>query len=185
MQIRDCFELGYVAKTHGLKGELVIMLDVDDPDEYEEMDSFFIQIKGQLVPYFMESYNLQGNRAIVKLEDVNTIDAAKSLIGNKLFLPLDNLPDLEDDQFYYHQVMGYTIVDETKGDLGQVDAIYDMPGHDLLAMKYQGKEVLIPVNDEIVKKADHEQKIVYVSLPEGLLEVFLNEGDEKGDDEEE
>ncbi len=179
MQISECFELGYVLKTHGLKGDVLIVLDVDNPEEYEEMDSFFVLTQGQLVPYFFESYNLQGNRAIVKLEDINSIDAAKNLIGCKLYLPLDNLPDLEDDQFYYHEVIGYQVIDETKGELGQVHAIYDMPGNDLLAMRYQGKEILIPINDAIVKQADHEKKLLYVNLPEGLLEVFLNEGGEE------
>ncbi len=179
MQISDCFELGYILKTHGLKGELVIVLDVDNPEEYEELDSFFVQIKGQLVPHFIESYNLQGSRAIVRLEDVTTIDAAKALIGSKLFLPLENLPELDEDQFYYHEVMGYQVVDEIKGKLGTVDAIYDMPGNDLLAMRYQGQEVLIPINDDIVKNADHTAQTLHVLLPEGLLEVFLGEGEEE------
>ena len=176
MQPSECFEFGYIAKTHGLKGELTIVLDVDDPDEYEELDSFFVQVKGQLVPYFMESYNLQGKRAIVKLEDVNTLDAAKNLIGCKLFLPLDNLPDLDPNQFYYHEVMGYRVVDATHGELGLVDDIYDMPGHDLIAMRHQGYEILIPVNNEIVLRADHKTKTVHVNLPEGLLDVYLNAG---------
>ncbi len=179
MQLSECFELGYITKTHGLKGGLVIVLDVDDPEEYEELDSFFVQVSGRLVPYFMESYNQQGNRAIVKLEDVDSIDAAKALIGSKLFLPLDNLPTLEKDQFYYHQVMGYQVIDHIKGSLGTVDAIYDMPGHDLLAMRYLGKEILIPITDDTVKSADHEHRQLHVVLPDGLLEVFLNDGGEE------
>lgn len=177
MQLNECFELGYVLKTHGLKGEVLIVLDVDNPEEYEDMDSFFVLARGQLIPYFFESYKLHGNRAIVKLEDVNSIDTAKTLIGSKLFLPLDNLPELEEDQFYYHQVIGYQVMDATKGELGTVSSIYDMPGNDLLAMRYQGKEILVPITDEIVKSADHENKVVHVSLPEGLLEVFLNDGE--------
>lgn len=131
------------------------------------------------MPYFFDSYKLHGNRAIVKLEDINSIDTAKALIGSKLFLPLDNLPELEDDQFYYHEVIGYQVLDEAKGELGAISAIYDMPGNDLLAMIYQGKEILIPINEDIVKQADHKKKILHVSLPDGLLEVFMNEGGEE------
>ncbi len=191
MKLNECYELGYVAKTHALKGEIQIVLDVDDPEEYEELDSFFILIKGQLVPHFIEKYNLQGNKAIVKLEDIHTIDAAKNLISCKLYLPLDNLPELDEDQFYYHEIIGYQIVDDQLGELGTIAAVYEMPGHDLLGMQYQGKEVLIPMTDAIVGNVDHEEEILHVNLPEGLLDVYLyetsdeEERDGQEDEEEE
>ena len=183
MNVNECFELGYIAKTHGLKGELMVVLDVDNPQKYSGLDSFFVQLQGQLIPYFMEHYNLQGGRAIVKLEEVDSLDAAKNLVGSKLYLPLDNLPKLRKGQFYYHQVLGYQIVDAQKGPLGTVSAIYDMPGNDLLAMDYQGREVLIPMNGGIMGHADHAAKTLLVHLPEGLLEVYMNDDEGQRDDD--
>ncbi len=171
----DCYELGKVVKTHGLKGELSIYLDVDVPDEYEELDSLLIERDGQLVPYFIADLNLQGHRAIVKLEEVVGIDAASELVGCKIWLTLDNLPELDDDQFYYHEIVGYQVIDEEKGPLGTVASVASLPHQDLLMMEYQGHEVLIPITNDIVLSHDAEAKTLTVRLPEGLLDVYLSE----------
>lgn len=178
MKIEDCYEFGYVTKVHGYQGEVAVMLDVDDPAEYEELDSFFILIKGSLVPYFVDNLRLQGSKAVVKLEEVDSLEAAQALVGGILYLPLDSLPDLEESQFYYHDIIGYQVVDASLGALGEVNTVYEFPHQDLIAMTYQGKEVLIPVSDEIVLKADHDRSQLQVNLPEGLLDIYLDESSE-------
>lgn len=175
MTKEDCFELGKITKTHGLKGEVILWLDVDFPEDYEDLESLFLEVKGELVPYFIESYRLSGNRAIVHFEDIDTFEKAEGMINLQAFLPLDELPELENDQFYYHEIIGYQIVDKNLGNLGTVQTVHSMQAQDLLVMDYKGKEVLIPVIDEIVLKAEKEQKILHVSLPEGLLEVYLED----------
>lgn len=171
----DCYQLGKVVKTHGLKGELSIYLDVDVPDEYEELDSLLIERDGQLVPYFIADLNLQSQRAIVKLEEVNDIAAASELVGCTIWLTLDNLPELDEDQFYYHEIVGYQVIDEEKGPLGLVASVASLPHQDLLVMDYQGHEVLIPITNDIVLSHDAEAETLTVRLPEGLLDVYLPE----------
>mgnify|MGYP002777813200 CR=1 FL=1 len=171
----DCYELGKVVKTHGLKGELSIFLDVDVPEEYEELDSLLVERDGQLVPYFVEDLNLQGQRAIVKLEEVNDINAASELVGCPLWMTLDNLPELEEDQFYYHEIVGYSVIDEATGPLGWVASVATLPHQDLLVVDHRGHEVLIPITDDIVLGHDAEAKTLTVRLPEGLLEIYLSE----------
>ncbi|MBB6004818.1 ribosome maturation factor RimM [Arcicella rosea] len=175
MTKEDCFELGKITKTHGLKGEVILWLDVDFPEDYEDLESLFLEVKGELVPYFIESYRLSGNRAIVHFEDIDTFEKAEGMINLQAFLPLDELPELENDQFYYHEIIGYQIVDKNLGNLGTVQTVHSMQAQDLLVMDYKGKEVLIPVIDEIVLQAEKEQKILHVNLPEGLLEVYLED----------
>ena len=171
----NCFELGKITKTHGLKGEVVLWLDVDFPEDYEDLESIFLDVKGELVPYFMESYRLSGNRAIVQFEDINTFEKAEAMVNLEAFLPLEELPELEDDQFYYHEIIGFQIKDKNLGDLGTVQIVHSMQAQDLLVMNYKGREVLIPVIPEIVLEADKEAKILNVNLPEGLLEVYLED----------
>jgi 16S rRNA processing protein RimM len=169
----DCYELGKVVKTHGLKGELSIYLDVDVPGEYEELDSLLVEREGQLVPYFVEALNLQGQRAIVKLEEVNDITTASELVGCPLWLTLDNLPELDEDQFYYHEIVGYSVVDVESGPIGRVASVATLPHQDLLVVDHLGHEVLIPITDDIVLGHDAEAKTITVRLPEGLLDVYL------------
>jgi 16S rRNA processing protein RimM len=171
----NCFELGKITKTHGLKGEVVLWLDVDFPEDYEDLESIFLDVKGELVPHFMESYRLSGNRAIVQFEDIDTFEKAEELVNLEAFLPLEELPELENDQFYYHEIIGFQIKDKNLGDLGIVQTVHSMQAQDLLVMDYKGREVLIPVIPEIVLEADKEAKILNVNLPEGLLEVYLED----------
>ncbi len=174
MNKADCFEWGRVVKPQGLKGAITVHIDADNPDHYQGLDAFFIELEGLLVPYLIEEIKINNkNKAIIKLEDVNTVEAAQALVKNKIFLPLGALPPLEKGQFYYHDLIGYTVVDKQKGKLGKVATFYSKPGQDLLAMEYEGKEVLIPVTDDVVLAPDFEKNTVHVNLPEGLLEIYL------------
>ena len=110
---------------------------------------------------------------------IDRIEEAEPLRNAKLWLPLSELPELEDAQFYFHDVIGFQVVDETEGPLGTVENFYELPQQDVLAMRYQGQEVLIPVVDELVSHADMETRQLFVNLPEGLLDIYLNPGAHK------
>ena len=175
MRIDDCYQLGYVIKTHGLDGEVSILLDVDVPDDYHALESVFLAAKGSetLVPFFLEHIVIQQNKALVKFEDIDTIEQAEPLVKAELYLPLTSLPALSDDQYYYHEIVGFQVIDQQLGNLGTIKDVYSTAGQDLIAMDYQGKEALIPINDNIVVRVDKAQSTVHVDLPEGLLEVYL------------
>ncbi|MCE7064257.1 ribosome maturation factor RimM [Dyadobacter sp. CY326] len=174
----NCYLLGYIVRTHGTSGNVVIFLDVDYPEEYAELDAVYVEIKGELVPYFIESVNLQKQaNAIVKFEDINTIEKAQALVGSSLYLSLDDLEELGNEEFYYHEIKGFAVVDKTLGELGIVRKVYSLNGQDLIAMDYQGVEVLIPTAADIVLHADKENKQLMVNLPEGLLDVYLDNSD--------
>ena len=189
----DCFQLGHITKTHGLNGEVVLFLDVDDPADYDDLDSVLIEVRGELTPYFVESLSVNRDRAIVALEDVDTLDEAKKLINCPVWLPLDNLEEITDpDRFYYHEIIGYQIVDDKEGPLGTVASVMTMATQDLIAMNYRGQEMLIPINSAIVKTIDRTAKTLAVDLPDGLLAVYLTDagvpddaphGDEEYDDD--
>lgn len=175
MTKEDCYEVGYIVKTHGLKGEVGIHLDVDNPADYSDLDGLLIEINGELIPHFIERIRINVDKAIVKFEGINRIEEAEPLVRKTLYLSLDQLDELKDDQFYYHEIIGYQIVDGTKGPLGFIKTIYNQPHQDLISMEYLNKEILIPISHEHVLKANHELKELHVSLPEGLLEVYLDE----------
>jgi len=174
MTPEDCFELGYIVRPHGLKGALHIQLDVDDPAKYNKMESVFVLMEGNLVPFFIKSLQINGAKGILELEDIKSAEDAQPLKSCPLYLPLTLLPALKKGQFYYHQVIGYTIVDSVKGPLGVIDGIYSAGVQDIINMNYLEKEVLIPVSKEIVSHADHAKKEVYVQLPDGLLDIYLS-----------
>lgn len=173
MLLDDYFEIGFILKPHGLKGALNIQLDVDDPTAYKKMESVIVKVGSNLIPFFISSLQINGKKGILSLEDVDSIDAATELNSCALLLPIGQLPKLGKNQFYYHEVIGYTIVDKTHGSLGILEQIISGGNQDLISMLYNEKEVLIPINDEIVSRADHSNKEVHVALPDGLLDIYL------------
>ncbi len=185
MTKEDCYLLGKLTKTHGLKGELAIWLDVDYPEEYDELDSVLLEVKGELIPYFVEQIQIRTNKSIIKFEDIGTIEEAQKIVNCDIYLPNDNLPELDDNQFYYHEIIDFDVVDEQKGKLGKVTAVYTSDAQDLIAMAYQNAEILIPVSDEIVKTIDREKHELHTNLPEGLLEIYLEDNNETPNDSEE
>ena len=174
MNFESCYQLGYVLKTHGLKGELVIVIDADNPQEYSEMESVFVEVNKKLVPFFIERIQLSGEKAIIRLEEIDSIEEAKKFKGSRIFLPLDVLPDL-DEGYYFHELIGFQVIDSKEGKLGTISGVFDAGSQDLIAMHYQEKEVLIPLTDEVVTKVDKKSKTIYSTLPDGLLDIYLSE----------
>ncbi len=172
----QCFQIGRIAKVHGLRGEVNVVLDVDYPEDYEGLEHLFIEQKGRLVPFFLEHFVIQpGGKALAKFEELDTIESVENLVGAEAFLPLTELPQLEEGQYYFHELVGFEVIDETLGLIGPVQIIYDLETQDLLGVTHQGKEVLIPIQDGIISKVDKAAKKVYCQLPEGLLDIYLED----------
>jgi 16S rRNA processing protein RimM len=133
----------------------------------------FLDIRGNLVPWMIENIHLEGNKANLKLQDVDTMEAAERLVGSILYLPVELLPKLRGNKFYYHEVTGFRVVDKTYGDVGSIERVLDLPGNPLFVIQFKGKEILLPVTDAIIKKVDRKKKQIDVEAPEGLLEIYL------------
>jgi len=172
MNFESCYQLGYVLKTHGLKGELVVVIDADNPQEYSKLESVFVEINKKLIPFFLERFQLNGAKAIIKFEEVDFIEQAKGFKGAKLYLPLDFLPEIEEG-YYFHELIGFKVIDSNEGILGKISGVFDSGSQDLIAMHYQEKEVLIPLTDEVVTSVDKKEKTIYTTLPNGLLDIYL------------
>ena len=171
MKVDDCYQLGEVIKTHGLKGEVSILLDVDFPEDYRNLESVFLQQGGKLIPFFIESIQLNHQKALVKFEDTDSIESATALIKSQLYLPLTQLPQLPEDGYYFHDLVSCEVY-ENKVSLGTVKEVIDLSGNQLLSVINGKQEILIPMKDEIMKKVDLRTKRIEVELPDGLLDLY-------------
>lgn len=186
MTANDCFELGFILRPHGLRGEVQLVLDVDEPQSYKDLATIYIQAKAGLVPYGISIEHLNGSKAIAKLEGVATQEQAQALKGRAVWLPLQDLPALDGDQFYYHEITGFTVHDQTTGeDVGLVTDVYELPQQDTLAVNANGAEVLIPLVDDFIVGVDKAAKRIIMKLPEGLVAAFTTPGKEVPDDGDE
>jgi 16S rRNA processing protein RimM len=170
MNLDSCFKLGQIVKAHGLKGEIVAELDVDHPEQFKKLESVFLEINQKLIPFFIEGISILKSKAILKFEDIEKIEDTKPLLKKILYLPLDLLPESDDDD-NYDQIIGFKVKDNNLGELGIVKDILERAGQDLIVMDYQEKEVLIPIDDSIILEVDETNKMLLVDLPDGLLDL--------------
>jgi 16S rRNA processing protein RimM len=169
----DYFELGYFSKTVGLKGHLILMTDADHPENFSDQTVLFTEENGSYVPLFTESLELTHRGSFkVKLEEVDTEEAACKWIGTSLFLPLSLLPKLEGNSFYYHEIIGFTAIDQASGEIGLIKNVLDRDPQPLYEIEKEGKLLYIPMVDAFLIKVDRESQSLHFNLPEGLLEVF-------------
>ena len=168
----ECYRLGKITKPFGFKGQVIFFLDVDSPEDYEELDSVFVEVKGALVPYFIKEININDNKATVTFEDL-TPQEAQALVGNDLYLPLDLLPKLDGNRFYYHESIGWHVVDDEKGDIGTIASVIDYPAQALFQIMLGDKEILIPIIDQVIVKVDRESKTMFIHAPDGLIDLYL------------
>lgn len=171
---KDCFFVGKIVKKYSFKGELLIKLDTDEPEMFEDMDSVFIDLRNNLVPFFIESSQLHKSELLrIKFEDVDSEQDADALLKCDLYLPLEFLPKLDDDKFYFHEIIGFTVEDVNFGKVGIVESINDSTPQALFEIDRDGIEILIPMNDAFIKKVDKKKKMIIVDTPEGLIELYL------------
>ncbi|OAB79949.1 ribosome maturation factor RimM [Cochleicola gelatinilyticus] len=174
MQKEDCFYLGKVVKKYSFKGELLVKLDTDEPELFTKMESVFVELHKTLIPFFIIQSSLHKSLLLrVKFEDVNSEEDADALLGKELFLPLSFLPPLTGTKFYYHEVIGFKVEDETYGDAGIIKGVNDATAQHLFIIEKDGKEILIPINDHFIKQVDRKNKVMHLDVPEGLIDIYL------------
>jgi 16S rRNA processing protein RimM len=174
MKFEDCFRIGSVLKTKGLKGEMQLYVDFENLATID-FNTIFIEISGKLAPYFIESvkYN-QKNSAYIFLEDVDTIEKASVLGKKDVYLSNKLKPKKKKSDFTLKDLKGFTAIDENEGELGLITDIHEYPKQLIAAVTYKNCEVLFPLNEEIIKGIDVVKEIVRIDLPDGLLDIYLD-----------
>ena len=171
MGFDDCYQLGYIQKTHGLKGSVTAYIDADDPGFYRNLESVLLNENGSLIPFFITNISIAKQQAQLTFEDIHSVEQATELVGTELWLPLEFLPPLEEGQFYYHDLIGYDFYDGNTL-IGKVTQVYQMPRTNLLGVDHKGNEVLVPMQEDIMGIVDSRERKVVGALPDGLVDLY-------------
>ena len=175
MKIEDCFYIGYITKTKGLKGELQLFFEYDEP-ELLTLKTVFADINGKLIPYFVSSYKLQNNQTgNFYFDDVDHIDKAEKLVRKKIYLPNTEKPEPDESEFTITDLRGFIVHDETFGELGEIIEIHEYPQQFIAVVPYKSREIMFPLNDDLIVEIDEEAGILKVDLPEGLIDLYVGE----------
>ena len=147
------------------------MLEDDAPGDLSSFDSVFLEQNTQLVPYFIEAVSGHGKKIFLKLEDIDSAEAAKAISKQSVYIPKSKRPKLERGEFYDDEVYQFEVIDTELGLLGKIDSIVTAGPNRLLSLEYEGKEVLIPTNGPFIKSINKTKKRIEVELPAGFLDI--------------
>jgi len=163
--------IGKIVATHGLKGSVVLMHVVGKSDWLNEGEALFLELnKGSYIPFFVTAArSVNDEEYIVNLEDIETVEAARRLTSRQAYVKEDILGRHTTDSPLLW--IGFNIVDKEKGGLGIIEDVMQT-GHQWLAkITYEGREVLIPLIEQMISDVNTRNRYIRVDLPEGLLEL--------------
>ena len=175
MKVDACIRIGHVVKSHGLKGDVRVDLEVKNPANYENLESVYIHIDGKLVPFFIEDFKIDGSSSIIKFESMNSMEDIVIIQSKPIYIDPskaikeDISKDLVSD---LSLLVSFQVNDPQTGNLGSVMSIDESPGQNRLIVKGKYGEIMIPFCEPIITKIDTQSKEIFVDLPDGFLDLY-------------
>ncbi len=162
--------VGNIVGTHGVKGELKIIPYFEPVAQYEGFENLYVKTaEGEEKKFSVERIRFHKQFIILKLEGCASINEAQGLLNNEIEIPSERLPPLQEDEFYWHDLIGMSVHDETGECLGKVENIFPTGGNDVIVVRHEGEELLLPAIREVVLKIDLDESRITVR-PQEFLE---------------
>jgi 16S rRNA processing protein RimM len=169
--------VGRIARPHGRRGQVIVNLDTDFPDErFRPGAGLFIKRAASIEPVTLTTVRFQGERPVVGLAGVDTIEAAEELAGLELRIPVERLAALPAGMFYRHDLAGCRVQTRDGREVGVVERVEGTLGGSRLVVRGRSGEILIPLASEICTTIDVNAKRIVIDPPEGLLELNETSG---------
>ncbi len=169
-EVAGLVHVGKVAKPHGIRGEVKIYSLAGQPENFRAYSQLvLVDDEGQQHNYAVTAIRIQGNFAVLSLEGVVDRNQAEELGGWQVWVAEEYLAPLAADEFYWHDVMGAEVVDAEGHALGKLISLLAAGGGDLMVVRQDGEEVLIPTRPEFLVEIGPER--IVVDLPPGLLDI--------------
>jgi 16S rRNA processing protein RimM len=168
---QNCRQIGIITKVHGVGGEVVVRMLPGFYSEDVDTDFLFLELDGGLVPFGVTGLRDRGdNSLLVELNGITREIDAKQLVDSEVWVALEDLVEGEAVS-PAGAVIGYKVVDEQHGYLGEVIDIDDPERNPLFVIENKGKEILVPVADEFIVSIDDEAREITLRTPDGLIDL--------------
>jgi len=165
-------KVGKIVNTHSLKGEVKVISSTDFEEERFKKGSKLLITRGnQLIrEVVVQSYRNHKNFLLVKFEGIDSVEEAEKLKNLQIKIDSDEVGELEENEFYFHEIIGCQVFDENDRNLGEIIDILTPGANDVWVIKgEEGKEILIPYIEDVVKQIDITNKKVNIEVMEGLI----------------
>lgn len=165
--------VGKIVSLHGLDGAVRLRQIIDNTGWLKKGDVLFIELKrDSFIPYFVEKANAANDTEyIIKLDDILTNDDAHELVGKAVYVKEEVLETAKVDSPLMY--IGFNLVDKTRGGVGTIEDVLLMGKQWIARLTVDGKEVLIPLVEDMILDVNYKNKFLRMDLPEGLLDVYL------------
>jgi 16S rRNA processing protein RimM len=166
----DLLRLGVVTGTHGLRGDLKVRPLADDPSALLAAHEVYLRDRqGKLTVCRVVAVKAHKAIVLLRLQGLENIDAVQPMVGCEVLMPRGELPALTDDEFYWFELEGLSVVDRRCGDLGVLEEMFSTAAHDIYVVRGRYGEVLIPAVEEFIVEIDRDGRRMLVDLPDGLV----------------
>ena len=162
--------IGKIVGIHGIKGTNKLRSYAESLSVFSPGRSILVRdLRGREASYEIHWVKPHTGAPLVSFKGISNRDQAKTLIGAELFIPQSELPELDEDTYYWYDLIGIEVVTITGESLGRIKSIIETGSNDVYVVKSNEKEVLIPALESVVLEIDLEHKRMQVDLPEGLM----------------
>jgi 16S rRNA processing protein RimM len=168
----DCQKIGFIRKTHGVHGELVLEYEPEFEESVVDAYRFFLEIDGLLVPFFVAEDGLRfrsAKTALITFDGVDTEKYARRLVGSPVYLFNHDIVD-EPAEAATSQFLQFRLLDENEKEVGKISAVDDYSGNIVFTVDAEAGEILVPFNEDFLIKINEEQKSIQLRLPKGLID---------------
>lgn len=166
--------LGKIIKTFGYKGGLIAVIEERFCKQLKKTEFVFVEIQHERVPFFIVAVeNQHSNIFSFVLEDIDTSEKARELVGSALFIAETGKPKKISADFNLKDLIGFEVTDEKSGNVGTIHQILELPQQHIMQLFNNKKEILIPFNEDIVLSIDVKHKIIKIKAPEGLIDFYM------------
>ena len=169
----DYLNVGKIVNTQGIKGEVRVISKTDFPEERYQKGAMLLLFQEKKAPIelVVKSHRKHKNFDILSFEGHPNINDVEKYRDGILKVAKDNLAELAEDEFYYHQIIGATVYDETGSELGKIKEILSHGANDVwVVQRPKKKDLLLPYIEGVVTKVDVENQRIDVDIPEGLID---------------
>jgi 16S rRNA processing protein RimM len=171
--MNEYFKIGKLAASTGLKGELVLQHNLGKKTAFKGLEAIFIEEKkDSFIPYFIQAAKIRSdNETVIKLEGIDIVEVARKLTPKEVWIAEDDFKKFAAKSSPI-AMLGFMMVNDGE-EIGVIEEVIEQPHQILCSIMYKGKEALIPIHEDSLEKVDQKNRKVFVTLPEGLLEIYL------------
>ena len=170
MNNKNLVSIGLIVKHHGLRGDLKVFLYNEDSETLVSGITIWVKDKNDFTSFNIESIKGAKSKFLIKIKDLNNRESCSFLLKKEIYVSRFDFPDINEDEFYINDVIGFNVQDHTGKAYGFLKDILLISGKEILLVEYHEKEIMIPNVESFVRLFDFENKIVIINNIEQFIE---------------